>query len=139
MRLYLASFLIWMYWLPIAAHSTTMDVCKKASEQTNRSLPAKKDNITVVRETGCLPGNPKIRFVYILEVDIPLNIAKQINFTRDLKPGVKNTFCSDPSIRALLNAFDVDHRYYTNDGSFAGSFLIQSSECNQKMAVHIAL
>jgi hypothetical protein len=119
-----------MYWLPIAAHSTTMDVCKKTSEQTNKSLPAKKDNITVVRETGCLPGNPKIRFVYILEVDIPLNVAKQINFAKDMKPGVKNTFCSDPNIRALLNAFDVDHRYYAKDGSFAGSFLIQSSECS---------
>lgn len=129
MRFYLIGFLICTSFLPIAAHSKTMDICKKASEQTNKSLPAKKDNFTVVRETACLPGKPKIRFVYILEIDIPLSVAKQINFIKEIKPDVKNTFCTDPNIRALLNAFDVDHRYYVKDGSFAGSFLIQSSEC----------
>lgn len=130
MRFSLIGLLVCIYLAPIAAHSTTMDVCKKASEQTNKSLPARKDNVTVVRETGCFQGNPKIRFVYILEVNIPLDVAKQINFARDIKPGVKNTFCSDPNIRVVLNSFDIDHRYYTRDGSFAGSFLIQSSECS---------
>lgn len=130
MRFHPIGFLVCISLLPIAAYSNTMDICKKASEQTNKSLPAKKDNFTVVRETACLPGSPKIRFVYILEIDVPLSVAKQINFAKEIKPGVKNTFCTDPNIRSVLNAFDVDHRYYVKDGSFAGSFLIQSSECS---------
>jgi hypothetical protein len=125
----LVAFLSCIAFLPISAHSGAMEICKEASEQANKLLPLKKDNVTVVRETGCFPGSPKIKFVYILEINVPIDSTRQLNFSKEIKPNVKNSFCSDPDIRSTLNLFDIDHRYYTKDGFFAGSFLIQSSEC----------
>ncbi len=111
------------------AQPASIDICKYASQTTNKSLPIKKDNLTTLKETGCLISSPKNIFIYILEVSVPAEIAKQINFNKEIKPNVLNTFCTDPQVRAVLNAFDIAHRYYTVKGEYVGSFSMASNEC----------
>ena len=115
--------------LSFPLHSANIDTCKKVAETTNKSLPYKKDRITVVRETGCVIGKPKNKFVYVLDIDVNAEDIRGINIGKDLKPDNLNIFCSDPNLRVVLKAFDIDHRYYARRGIFAGSFLMQDSEC----------
>jgi hypothetical protein len=106
-----------------------MDACKSAASIISKSLPIKKDNVTLLRDVGCLPSSPKNKFIYIMEVSVDAGLAKQINFNKEIKPGVLKTFCTDPQVRNLLNSYDIDHRYYTNSGEYVGSFLMVSKEC----------
>jgi hypothetical protein len=116
-----------------ATYAGSLDVCKSTSDSIRKLLPARKDSMTVVKNVICAPGNPKNKFIYILEVSgIPLDVLNQMNMVRDIKPDGLNQFCTDPSMRSLLNAFDVDHRYYTDRGVFVGSFLMESGECKGK-------
>lgn len=113
----------------VLAQSAPIELCKSASQSINKTLPIKKDNLTILRETGCLPSSPKNKFLYIMEISAPAEMAKQVDFKNAIKPNVLNTFCSDPQVRAVLNAFDVEHRYYTNKGEYVGAFLMTSKEC----------
>lgn len=119
--------------LPGFAAAKTLDVCQKAAANVNRMGAVQKDKYTFAKNAACIPGSPKHRFVYMLELrGLPTDVARQINFEGDIKPGALNTFCTDPDMRAVLNAYDVDHRYYTESGVFAGSFLMQSRECDRR-------
>jgi hypothetical protein len=118
-----------LYIIAATCNAYTLEVCKYASDRTNKTLPYRKDRVTVVRTTGCIAGNEKPIFVYVYDIDIPLDIAQKINYNKDIKPDVLNTFCTDPDIRSTLNAFDIDTRYYSRNGSFAGSFKMTSKEC----------
>ena len=113
-------------------HSETMSVCKAVASELKKSLPIKKDNLTTIRDVGCLQSKPKNLLIYILEVDALLSAVKMIDFNKELKPINLRIFCSDPKIRPVLDAYDIDHRYYTIKGDFAGSFLLSSKECSVK-------
>lgn len=113
----------------LPSHSATLEACKISISSVNKSLPIRKDNLTIVKEAACLPGSPKNRFVYILEVGIDAELARKINFDKEIKPGVLKTFCTDPQVRNVINLYDVDHRYYTKKGEYVGSFLMTSKEC----------
>lgn len=115
------------------AAAKTLDVCQKAAANANRMGVVQKDKYTFTKNAACIPGSPKHRFVYMLELrGLPNDVFRQINFARDIKPSGLNQFCTDPDMRALLNAYDVDHRYYSEDGTFIGSILMQSHECGQR-------
>lgn len=111
-----------------SAGATSMEACKNTSKITNQYLPQKKDSITTVKSTACFPGNSKNKFIYLLEVSTSLHNAKKVNFG-EIKRDVINTLCTDPNTRALINAYDVEYRYYTNDGTFVASYMISSNEC----------
>jgi Co/Zn/Cd efflux system component len=113
----------------VLAQSATIDLCKSASQIMNKSLPIKKDNLTIMRETSCLPSSPKIKFLHIMEISSPIEMVKQIDFKTAIKPNVLNTYCTDPQVRVVLNAFDIEYRYYTNKGEYVGTFLMTSKEC----------
>jgi hypothetical protein len=107
----------------------TMSMCKSVAAELNKTLPIKKDRLTTIRETGCVPGKPKNTFLYVLEVDASLADMQALNLKKDIKPNVLNTFCTDPKVRPVLEAYDVDNRYFTLKGEFAGSFLMTAKEC----------
>jgi hypothetical protein len=116
-----------------SAHANTIEICKNTVDITRKILPLRKDSVTVVKNVLCAPGVLKNKFVYMLEVNgVAQDIVSQIDVTRDIKPDALNQFCTDPKLRALLNAFDVDHRYYTARGIFIGSFLMESRECSSR-------
>ncbi len=116
-----------------AAHASSLELCKSAVEKISKFLPVRKDSNTVVKNVGCAPGQHKIRFFYRLEISgLSQDILSQIDVNKDIKPDALNLFCTDPNMRALLNAFDVDHRYYTERGEFFGSFLMESRECGRR-------
>lgn len=126
---YLAGALI----VPPVSHASSLELCKSTVATVSKTLPARKDRFTVVKNVGCAPGKPKNRFVYMLEVSgLSQDVLKQIDVSRDIKPDGLNVFCSDPNMRALLNAFNVDHRYYTERGVFIGSFLMEARECGRR-------
>lgn len=112
---------------PIIAQ--TMSMCKEVAAEVRKALPIKKDRLTTIREAGCVPGKPKNTFLYVLEVDATLDAIKSIDINKEVKPSVLNTFCSDPKVRPILNAYDIDNRYFTLKGEFAGSFLMTAKEC----------
>lgn len=119
--------------VPPAAHASSLELCKSTVDSVSKILPARKDRNTVVKNVGCVPGKPKNRFVYRLEISgLSQDILSQIDVNRDIKPDALNLFCTDPNMRAMLNAFDVDHRYYTERGVFVGSFLMESRECGRR-------
>lgn len=113
----------------IPAKAQSMAMCKAVASELRNQLPIKKDNLTTIRDVGCLPGKPKNMLIYVLEVDAQLSALKAINFNKDMKPSNLRIFCSDPNIRPVLEAYDIDNRYYTIKGDFAGSFLMSSKEC----------
>lgn len=116
--------------LPRLAEASSFEVCQKAAAGAARMGVVQKDKYTFTKSAACVPGSPKHRFVYMLELrGLPNDVFRQIDFARDIKPGGLNQFCTDPDMRALLNAYDVDHRYYSEDGTYIGSFLMQSREC----------
>ena len=116
--------------VPLTAHASSLELCKSTVDTVSKILPARKDSNTVVKNVGCVPGKPKNRFVYRLEISgLSQDTLKEIDVNKDVKPDALNLFCTDPNMRALLNAFDVDHRYYTERGVFVGSFLMESREC----------
>jgi hypothetical protein len=116
--------------LSIPAFAGSLDLCKIVQSKLQASLPQQKDKYTFVTNTGCVQGSPKHRFVYMLEIrGLSKTQIIGINFNKDLKEGGLNQFCSDPNMRVLLNAFDVDHRYYDSSSVFLGSFLMSSKEC----------
>lgn len=122
--------LVGAFFAPLAANANSLQTCKTVADTVRKALPARKDSFTVVKSVGCVPGKPKNRFVYMLEVTgLNQDILKQIDVKKELKPGGLNQFCTDPNMRVLLNAFDVDHRYYTDLGVFIGSFLMKAREC----------
>lgn len=119
--------------VPLTAHASSLELCKSTVDTVSKILPARKDSNTVVKNVGCVPGKPKNRFVYRLEISgLSQDTLKQIDVNKDVKPDALNLFCTDPNMRALLNAFDVDHRYYTERGVFVGSFLMESKECGRR-------
>jgi len=118
---------------PLTAHASSLELCKSAVDKMSKFLPVRKDSNTVVKNVGCAPGQPKIRFVYRLEISgLSQDILSQIDVNKDIKPDALNLFCTDPNMRALLNEFDVDHRYYSERGVFVGSFLMESRECGRR-------
>jgi hypothetical protein len=117
---------------PSLAKENTFEFCKKAADNVTKMGITQKDKYTFVRGAGCIPGNPKNRFVYMLELrGISTDIIRHIDVARDIKPDGLRQFCTDPAMRALLNAYDVDHRYYLENGVYVGSFLMQSRECSK--------
>jgi hypothetical protein len=113
----------------IPAKAQSMAMCKAVAAEMRNQLPIKKDNLTTIRDVGCLPGKPKNIMINILDVDAPLSALKTIDFNKDMKPSNLRIYCSDPKIRPVLEAFDIDNRYYTLKGDFGGSFLMSSKEC----------
>jgi len=111
------------------SQANTVQICKFVAAEMRKTLPLRKDNVTVIRSVDCILSKPKHRLVHIVEVSIPVETLRQIDVNRDIKPSVLTTYCTDPAIRATLNAYDVDYRYYTQTGAFGGSFLMKSSEC----------
>ena len=111
------------------SHASTLAICRETAAHLSKMLPMRKDGITVIREAQCMPSTPKNRLVYILEVNAPIETLRQFDLRKEIKPGVLNTYCTDPEIRVTLNAFDIDHRYFTPNGTFAGSFLMRAKEC----------
>ena len=109
--------------------ANTLEICKSAAAEMRKTLPLRKDNVTVILSVNCIPGKPKHRLVHIAEVSIPVEMMRQIDVNTEIKPSVLTTYCTDPAIRVTLNAYDVDYRYYTKTGAFGGSFLMKSSEC----------
>lgn len=94
-----------------------------------KTLPLRKDSITVVRDVGCLPGKPKHKLVHFVEVSAHIGVLRQLDLSKEIKPDALRTYCTDPEIRPAIKAFDIDYRYYTIDGTFAGSFIMRESEC----------
>ena len=114
---------------PNFANSETIEICKLASANANKSLPIKKDSVTTVRETGCISARPKNIFIYVLEISVKADVARKLNYEKDIKPEVLTLFCTDPKVRPVLNAFDIDNRYYTEKGEYVGSFFMTAKEC----------
>ncbi|MFC7410863.1 hypothetical protein [Hydrogenophaga atypica] len=133
MNLKLVAALLGAVLVHVAASANTLDLCQKAATNANRMGVVQKDKYTFSKSAACIPASPKHRFVYMLELrGLPNDVFRQIDFARDIKPSGLNQFCTDPDMRALLNAYDVDHRYYSEDGTFIGSILMQSQECGQR-------
>jgi hypothetical protein len=114
---------------PNFANSGTMEICKLASANTNKSLPIIKDSVTILRDTGCISASPKNIFLYILELSVTADVARKINYEKEIKPEVLTLYCTDPRVRPVLNAFDIDSRYYTKKGEYVGSFFMTAKEC----------
>jgi hypothetical protein len=109
--------------------ASSLDTYRLAAAEANKSFPIRKDRVTVLRSAICVKGSPKNVFTYVLDLEVSKDLAKGVDFERGIKPDVVRTFCTDPKIRPVIEAFDVDHRYYANKGEFVGSFLITSKDC----------
>lgn len=121
--------LIFFTHFPLLAND--LDLCNKVVEKINPTLPIKKDNLTTLKNVGCIPQSKRVILAYIHEVSVSAEVLKKINLEKEIKPNALNTFCTDPNIRVVLNIFDVDFRYYTMNGIFGGSFLITSKDCKK--------
>jgi len=114
-----------------SANATDMKVCKSVSQRLQSTLPIKVDRFTKITNISCIPSSSKVVLAYIHELTVPLDVAKSIDFAREIKPGSLNFFCSDPQGRSVINAFDVMMRYYLPNGTYVGSFSISTRDCNR--------
>jgi len=115
-----------------SVYASDMKLCKTVAERLEGTLPIKVDRFTKVTKIGCIPSSSKVALTYIHELSVSLEVAKSVDFTREIKPGSLKFFCSDPQGRAVVDKFDVNMRYYIPDGTYVGSFLISTKDCNRK-------
>lgn len=113
----------------VPASAATIEACVEAAGVAKRILPYRKDRFTVVTDVTCAPGNSKPTFTYVAQVSAEPSLVSQIKFG-DIKREALTEFCTSPPMKALLGAFDVRHTYRFPDGTEAGSFLMQASECS---------
>jgi len=126
--------LVFLAFLQLPTYASTMANCKKVAEIMGKALPIRKDNITIMREVGCIPSAPKNKLHHVLEIDVQPNIAQQLSrskdISREIKPSVRNTYCTNPQIKPILGEFDLDFTYYTKQGVYVDSFTLKLSDCN---------
>lgn len=113
----------------IHAQTTNYEMCIKVAAEISKTFPIRKDDLTVLKSAVCTKGNPKNDIWYIHEVDINKEQIKFIDL-QNLKPNIRNLWCSDPDLRYTLNAYNIGFRYYIKDGTYIRAFSLKSLECN---------
>jgi hypothetical protein len=113
---------------PAHASSDTFGLCKFVADNARKSLPIRVDKLTEMTNVTCLSLSNKVVLVYIAEVNLTEEYLSAIDL-RALKPAMLNTWCSDPNMKRTLEVFDVNYRYYLQDGLFIGNIELKNTEC----------
>ena len=89
----------------------------------NKNTPMQVDQHTVLKTTYCSDTAPKPTLNY-------LNISEYDYIDMAGTKGIqKNSLCTNPKQKKLLEAVDVKYTYSKKNGAFLGSTLIKLADC----------
>ena len=97
--------------------------CSKVSQMLNKNTPMQVDQHTVLKTTYCSDTSPKPTLNY-------LNISEYDYIDMTGTKGIqRNSLCTNPNQKKLLEAVDVKYTYSKKNGAFLGSTFIKLADC----------
>ncbi len=110
------------------AQANLMSDCNATAAEINKSVPQKIDKVTTLLNSICTNDTGAVTLVYRNKLDVASGSVKQEQIS-SLKPGMINTLCTDPSLRVLINTFNVRYTYSDSSGRFIGQVDLNKKEC----------
>jgi hypothetical protein len=126
------SIIVWLF--PILMTGTVsagqLQECNAFASEINKNYPQRVDKITTVKGTVCTPDGRGIALEYYMIVDDEYaSFLNQPLISAELQPKQKNSWCSDPRQRELLNLYSIRYRYFSQSQLFLGSAYINKKMC----------
>lgn len=101
--------------------------CNDMANKINQNAPMRVDKITILTSSVCVNNN----LVYLYQIENIDNetIKNHINST-SFKNKIKNSFCTLPDTKAILEILDgAYYKYLKDDGSYLGEIYIKKNDC----------
>jgi len=108
---------------PLKIFAMSLDQCTKVSQMVNEKTPMRVDQSTTLKTSYCSDTSPKPTLNYLMTTDYDYI---DLTGTRNMQ---KNSLCTNPKQRKLLEAVDVKYTYSKKDGKFLGITLIKLGDC----------
>lgn len=105
----------------------TYKECIEIANEVNQGVPQQIDRITTLMTAICKEDGRKVIFTYnyLIDSETPMT-QKDIS---SLKPGQINVLCTNPDIKPLINAFDIEMSYSDQTRKFIGYNRISKKDC----------
>ena len=107
------------------AHASLMADCNASANEVNKISPKKLDSITTLLSAVCTNDGGSVTLVYKNNLSTPVT-QSQIN---SLKPGMLDSWCTDPLLKPLINSLNIRYMYSDTSGRKLGQVDLNKREC----------
>lgn len=106
-------------------HASLMADCNASANEVNKISPKKLDSITTLMSAVCTNDGGSVTLVYKNNLSTPVT-QSQIN---SLKPGMLDSWCTDPLLKPLINSLNIRYLYSDTSGRKLGQVDLNKREC----------
>ena len=117
--------------LGLGASSARADLlaeCNQVASGLNRSTPQTLDKITTLLNAICFKDGVAVTLMYRNRLDVASGTVNQSNLNT-LRPGMVNAWCTDPSMRELINSLNIQYTYSDPTGKLIGKIDLSKRDC----------
>lgn len=111
-----------------SARADLLTDCNQTASEVNRSTPQVLDNITTLLNAVCFRDGGAVTLSYRNRLSVNPGAVTQANLN-NLRPGMVNTWCTDPDMRVLINQVNIQYTYSDAAGRFVGKIDLSRRDC----------
>lgn len=112
---------------PVSA-STALAACSAAASEINRSTPRIIDQATTLMNANCTQGAGAVHLQYRNRLIAPVGSVDQAKLDSE-RPRVIASWCTDPTLKPLLNMVNVEYHYSDGAGRYIGKIEFGRTDC----------
>ena len=112
----------------VSARADLLTDCNQTASEVNRSTPQVLDNITTLLNAICFKDGGAVTLSYRNRLSVNPGAVTQANLN-NLRPGMVNSWCTDPDMRALINQVNIQYTYSDAGGRFVGKIDLSRRDC----------
>ncbi len=111
-----------------SARADLLTDCNQTASEVNRSTPQVLDNITTLINAVCFRDGGAVTLSYRNRLSVNPGAVTQANLN-NLRPGMVNSWCTDPDMRVLINQVNIQYTYSDAAGRFIGKIDLSRRDC----------
>ena len=111
-----------------SARADLLTDCNQTASEVNRSTPQVLDNITTLINAVCFRDGGAVTLSYRNRLTVNPGTVTQANLN-NLRPGMVNSWCTDPDMRVLINQVNIQYTYSDAAGRFIGKIDLSKRDC----------
>ena len=122
--------------ISISAHALPIEDCRIVSDNMNKSMPRKVDELTTLDTTYCIQEQGNVTFCYKYTLNISKEESAQIpQLTKnDMKNSMRNylekKLCDSTIMKSMLKYSNIKYEYFLKNGESFNTMIFSKKDCS---------
>lgn len=108
--------------------SDSLAECSAVASEVNKSTPRAIDQATTLINAYCYQGARAVHLQYRNKLSVPTGSVDQAKLD-SARPRTVASWCTDPTMRPLLNRVNIEYHYSDSVGRYIGKIEVSRTDC----------